>query len=478
MVAWETVEGRLRAGSLQAKYYLSHKKTNIFTSSRQSHCAFMTPTLDQQNAIAKMTDFFAPVLGGEKFFLLSGYAGTGKTFTITKFVKNLPGDIRVILTAPTNKAVRVLEKMAMAAGLSVDTATICSLLGLVLDYNKDQQILKKKRQSSLNRYDLVFVDECSMVGAELWPHIQQAAEASKTRVIFVGDPLQLPPVNEPESPTFQITNRADLTQIIRQKDGNPIIEFSAAIRTIMTTGERLAISPFLSNPQTKAGVYLMPGPRFEKWFPAAFQSARYSADRDAFRVVSWTNKKVNYFNDRIRAFLVENPGPQPFVAAERAITAGAVHKKGKKDKMILALNADVEGEVLRCRQMFHPWHADEKLLVWETVFRPFDTKDEFTVFLPDPHNQHPIQNRLSTLANMAREGKTPWWEFWNLKNSLADLRPCHAITVHRSQGSTFNHVFVDSENILTNPNRQEALQCLYVAVTRAANTVILNSEII
>ncbi len=96
-------------------------------------------TLDQEEAIEKMHDFFEPLLGGKKFFLLSGYAGTGKTFTITEFVKGLDKDVRVILTAPTNKAVRVLDRMAEATGLSVDTGTIHSLLGLVLSYNKERR---------------------------------------------------------------------------------------------------------------------------------------------------------------------------------------------------------------------------------------------------------------------------------------------------------------------------------------------------
>ena len=79
-------------------------------------------------------------------FLLSGYAGTGKTFAITYFVRKL-SKTKVALTAPTNKAVRVLEMMASEAGLSVDTKTIHALLGLAVQQNQDKQILKKKRLS-------------------------------------------------------------------------------------------------------------------------------------------------------------------------------------------------------------------------------------------------------------------------------------------------------------------------------------------
>ncbi|MBF0448599.1 MAG: AAA family ATPase [Magnetococcales bacterium] len=435
------------------------------------------PTRDQERAIRQMQDFYEPLMGGADFFLLSGYAGTGKTFAITEFVKGLEVDAQVILTAPTNKAVRVLDAMAERAGLKVETATIHSLLGLVLGYEKDKQILKKNRASTLSKYDLVIVDECSMIGESLWHYIEEGLRNLSTQVIFVGDPLQLPPVGEVASPTFSIENRADLNQIIRQQAGNPIIELSAAIRNIMETGGRLPVRRFLSEPGSKSGLFLMPDHRFEKWFPGAFKQERYRQDRDAFRVVSWTNRKVNYFNDTIRSFLVDRPSNQPFLPGERAVTADGVHIRIGQSKTKLVLNTDSEGEVLQCDKTIHPWH-EEPLTVWETRFQPFDTEAAVTLYLPDPSTSHQVQARLKRLAEQARAGKKQWWDFWNLRNSLADLRPCHAITVHRSQGSTFSNVFVDSENILANPNRQEALQCLYVAVTRASDCVVLNTPLI
>ncbi len=437
----------------------------------------MRPTTDQEAAITAMKAFFEPLMGAKRFFLLSGFAGTGKTFTITEFVRGLDDDVRVILTAPTNKAVRVLDRMADAAGLNVDTATIHSLLGLVLSYSRQEQVLEKKRAANIGKYDLVVIDECSMVGADLWQRLNAALASHSTQVIFVGDPMQLPPVGEEASPTFAVSDRAELTEIVRQEGGNPIIEFSAAIRHIMATGGKIAVRRFVSEAGSRSGLFLMPDARFEKWFPGAFTQERYKQDRDAFRVVSWTNRKVNYFNDRIRGMLVERHGVQPFVAGERAVTADAVHMRVGKTKTKLVLNTDNEGEVTSCKRLDHPWH-EEPLPVWEIVFRPFDGEDDVTLYIPDADQADKIRLRLNGLAKAAQAGKRQWWDYWYLKNSLADLRPCHAITVHRSQGSTFANVFVDSQNILANPNRQEALQCLYVAVTRASDCVILNSPLI
>ena len=408
---------------------------------------------------------------------MSGYAGTGKTFAITYFVRKL-SKTKVALTAPTNKAVRVLEMMASEAGLSVDTKTIHALLGLAVQQNQDKQILKKKRQSHLDDYSLVVVDECSMVNQELWQHIKRELAGSDTKVIFVGDPAQLPPVNELESPTFNILNRVELTDIIRQEAGNPIIEFSAAIRDKMATGNTIHINDFKRKQGDKTGISLLMGNAFEKWFPKAFKSDLYQSNPDAFRVVSWTNQKVIGFNKSIRNIILGKYPEEPFLPGERVISAGPVYNLDGKKFAEIALNTDTEGTILRCTKTVHPWYQERQFVVWETVFQPSKGGKETVAYILDDSEKIRILNHLDNLANQARNNPRLWGAFWKLRNAMADLRPCHAITVHRAQGSTFQNVFVDAENIMANPNQQEALQCLYVAITRASKNIILNSPII
>ena len=424
-----------------------------------------------------MEEFYASRQRQGECFLLSGFAGTGKTFSITHFVKKIPS-AKVALTAPTNKAVRVLEMMASAAGLSIDTLTVYSLLGLVVQPQQDRQVLKKKRKSRLNDYSLVVIDECSMVNQELWHYLTQEIAYTRTKIIFMGDPAQLPPVHELESPTFGISLQVKLTEIIRQESGNPIIELSAAIREKMTTGKIIHVAEFRRKQGDKTGVSLMAGEKFERWFPNAFKSDVYKKDPDAFRIVSWTNRQVIRFNRAIRSMILESYPKQPFVPGERVITAGPVYEISDKKLDKIVLNADVEGTVLRCTKSTHPWYKNDEVSVWKTVFQPFGDKKEVVVYITDDDEKNNLARKIDHLASQARYGGGRWGEFWKLKNAIADLRPCHAITVHRAQGSTFQNVFIDSQNILSNPNRQEALQCLYVAVTRAAKNVILNSPVI
>ena len=83
----------------------------------------------QQQAIDKLRSFLTTT---ESFFLLCGYAGTGKSTIVFQIIKELLSQSkRIALTAPTNKAVGILRKMAASQGIfGVDFLTIHQLLGL------------------------------------------------------------------------------------------------------------------------------------------------------------------------------------------------------------------------------------------------------------------------------------------------------------------------------------------------------------
>jgi ribonuclease HIII len=67
------------------------------------------------------------------------------------------------------------------------------------------------------------------------------------------------------------------------------------------------------------------------------------------------------------------------------------------------------------------------------------------------------------------------WSLWqtNVIDKFAQLNYGYAITVHKSQGSTFRNVFVDISDIFDNQNKKETLKCLYTAITRSSETLEL-----
>jgi superfamily I DNA and RNA helicase len=78
----------------------------------------ITLTTDQQRAVDAMLSFTG------SFFTLAGYAGTGKTVALQHFA--MESNNRIVFTAPTNKATKVMRTMARNYGLNTPCMTIHS----------------------------------------------------------------------------------------------------------------------------------------------------------------------------------------------------------------------------------------------------------------------------------------------------------------------------------------------------------------
>jgi len=175
--------------------------------------------------------------------LLTGFAGTGKSTTIATVIKSLSHKMITIAT-PTHKAAAVLSAMLETNGIispNVKVTTIHKALGK-----------RPQRQGGGNTtfsrptkeiYGILIIDECSMIDAELFDDINEAAPTAS--IVYVGDPAQLPPTSGQGalSPVFAaIGQRAHLSDIIRQSTDNPIIELSAALRRVMEASAHITVS--------------------------------------------------------------------------------------------------------------------------------------------------------------------------------------------------------------------------------------------
>ncbi|MEN9344042.1 MAG: exodeoxyribonuclease alpha chain [Chlamydiota bacterium] len=104
---------------------------------------------------------------------IAGGPGTGKTFTAACLIEAL-NHASIIVAAPTGKAAFHLSQKLKSA--SIQTGTIHALL-------------KKEVVCA----DLILIDESSMIDADLFAKLLEAIP-SGCRVVFLGDPNQLPPV--------------------------------------------------------------------------------------------------------------------------------------------------------------------------------------------------------------------------------------------------------------------------------------------
>ncbi len=130
------------------------------------------------------------------FTIISGGPGTGKTYTAGLLIKTLwnslsteqRSKISIVLAAPTGKAASNLQKSIQNALKNIQDFPPLSAQTL-------HSLLGNKRGSSLTQLqaDLILIDECSMIDANIMSQLFSRVKTG-SRLIFLGDPHQLPPV--------------------------------------------------------------------------------------------------------------------------------------------------------------------------------------------------------------------------------------------------------------------------------------------
>ena len=441
-------------------------------------------TEDQSAALEALLEFEA---SDDKTFLLSGWAGTGKTTVLQHYLKITETEAALIggrihadrvLAAPTNKAVRVLAEMASAHGLSVPCLTLHSLLGLRLRKDAEQKYCDAGTWGvDLTGTQVLVVDECSMVGNEptrlgrrevpgLFSTLMNAAVDSRTKVVFVGDPGQLPPVKDGKlSPTFNTLRRFELKEIVRQAEGNPILRLASYIRAVMA-GEAPARPNLADDGFT--GVYATRDlGEFEDLVVEAYLDESNHPTR--YKALAYRNRTVDMLNDRVRRE-IHGPEAEKYLVGERYVATQPVVDVNQAGMPSIVAATDEDAVILSIEATQH-----EDLPQYRAFLLAMKGSDgSFPAVVPHPNDEQRWRADLKGMAELARKRRVSWEQYWSLHDAFAHFKPHYAMTAHRSQGSTYENVFVDVPDIMSNPSgKWEALRCLYTACTRAAQMLYL-----
>ena len=157
---------------------------------------------------------------GEKYTVISGYAGSGKS-TLVKFLVaalQIPED-EVVYACFTGKACNVLQQKG--------NKNVSTLHRLLYEHRpKSDGTFFRLPLPDIEPYKLVIVDECSMVSKDL---IKQLLK-HQVHVIFLGDPFQLPPINPEDDNHLLDKPHVFLSEIHRQAQESEIIRVSMDIR--------------------------------------------------------------------------------------------------------------------------------------------------------------------------------------------------------------------------------------------------------
>jgi len=399
----------------------------------------------------------------KQFWTLKGYAGTGKTTLLDYFVhyagteklKNNHG-LHSVITATTNKAVKVLSNKVDHG----DIKTIHSLLNIKPKKQGTKEIFEQVNfnRDDILKYDLVVIDECSMISKKLFGILQNEIGGSKTKVLFCGDPAQLPPINEEKSMCFQFEGY-ELTEVIRHSD-----KISHKAKMVRNTDQQIPVNSLIAEPE----ITYISLREAEKLF------YDFAENPDRARVLAWRNKTVNYWNKKMRkADWTARQGyvpDTPYAAGDIIIAnelcegqeLGFNNNNNNNKKKVLLLNSE-EAEIIEVREQYDCWELKvERETGGKTTLKKIKSAYYDT-----------WQGNLSRLAQSAKSDKRVWKDFWKEKKKYHNIRHAYALTTHKSQGSTFINVVIDPNDINYNRNIAERNQLLYVAMTRAAKKVYI-----
>ncbi|MFP4227887.1 MAG: ATP-dependent RecD-like DNA helicase [Salinivenus sp.] len=393
---------------------------------------------------------------GERFTGLRGYAGTGKTFLVSRLVEQLvEEDCTVTVCAPTHKAVQVMSEEL--GEVPVQMQTLHSFLGLRLQPTDEGEYELVADEARDFTEGIVIVDEASMVGREEWRHIQEAP--FWVQWLFVGDPAQLPPVNEDPSPALDVPGPT-LETIHRQAADNPILELATQIRT--RTDER-----FEGTFEDGQGVAITDARGdFLESVLRAFETEAFAEDATHARVLAYRNKTVRRYNRTIRASRY-GPDADRFVEGEWLVATETWFHEG-----VPRLTNSEEVRVKTATVDTFEADDQSEWTTWKLKVRTPGRGLTRTVYVLHEDEHERYEEALARRREQAKQDGSKWSRFFELRERFARVDYAYASTVHKAQGSTFDTVFVDHRDLQAcRGDERQAL--LYVAVTRPARRLAL-----
>ena len=432
------------------------------------------PNAQQIDALNEMDRFMK---SNETSMTLSGYAGTGKTSLMEMIAKKGQKQNRpVIFCATTNKAAAVLNDRVSKAGFKA--STLNKVFGINVEVDSSKAYNARNLVNVLKDVDImpgttIIIDEASMINEENYKILNDIAKEHRLKIIYVGDEAQLAPVNEDKiSKVFKNGEGKviRLTQVERTDD-NAILKEATAIRN----GEPLSkVSSF--NSKGEGVAYISPQHQdainevIDKYVKGLKQNPNY------FRILAYTNKAVTAYNNQVRELLGYD-SPIPHVGEPMTGYANWGYEWRTKSYRF------INSESYKVTQVGKPTTVQTRLdngtpVVMQAV--PITLEDSLgnidTFNFMDIKNN--VKNRQSAMI-LSNEKKRLWNEARraygreakaavyakinaidsflfvndNIEDNSHNLLQAktidfgYALTIHKSQGSTFTHVLMDDVDV-------------------------------
>jgi ATP-dependent exoDNAse (exonuclease V) alpha subunit len=444
---------------------------------------------EQQSAVNLMVDFFT---SGDDIFILRGHAGTGKTSLVKGLIKYLKSNnIPARLMASTGKAAKVL---AMKTGLKAETMhryIYTMSLHEIDEKTEKVNIDFRLRQNQDTPQTIYFVDESSMLSDQKSLNVSLNFGSGKLltdmllfadgrKIVFIGDPAQLPPVNYLHSPALNPDYFVNhFNKRVSSINLKGIHRFSAETgigRNVKDMQRHIGelSFPYLSIRVTgNSDMHICPS---EEALARTFAESIRKLGIDNCIMVTFSNKMANSLNQQIRQKLF-----------------GRNTSRVNKGELLVVIQNNYKHSLYNGDHLEILEVSDSTEMVAGIVFRnvkarvlsegtyvAFDGKVIDTLLNGDAQNLDPKQDfelMRDFFIRAHRHGiKKSSPDFINFMLSDPYLNALrvkygYAITCHKAQGGEWQHVFVALEPVLFVQDKQFTYRWVYTAVSRAMNEV-------
>lgn len=466
-----------------------------------------TFTTDQENTINGIIDFIAEPFSPTKYIVgLTGPGGTGKTFVTNYIITHCKYSNSVIKCASTtHKACRVFSQAI--GNKTVDT--IQSTFGLRLDlkledFDPNRPQFNPMAKPKLDNIKVLIIDESSMVPAKLVTFICNTCKKLEIKIIFIGDPFQLAPVNETKSIAFDRCYKVyNLKEIVRQAKNNPITGLLDTLRYDIENHSYKFLEYISSNiginnyNDIDEGFSICNKNSFIQLINNSFSNEEYTKNIDLYRIIGYTNNCISGWNNYIRNNIIKNSDKSIITKNDLIMS----YKNVVNEFMECIINNSEEYIINDIVDYVDDKYGFKGFLVkFQAIHGGNITTPLFIIDHKDKFTMQQYYNIITNLIYTAKNANSGtrvncWKEYYKFKNNYftavniidkvnnsvheRDIDYGFSITAHKSQGSTYNTVFVDANNMVYNSygrpytNQNELLRRLYVACSRASKELVI-----
>jgi ATP-dependent exoDNAse (exonuclease V) alpha subunit len=414
----------------------------------------------QVAAVDNLQKFLDPA-DPRAFYGLFGFAGTGKS-TVLSYLGHTQAahDSNIVMCAPTHKAVSVLKWMRDDRSALRRFETIHKMLHIkgVIDEKTGETVFDTHTNFTtmplwLEAYNVLIVDECSMLDKEKVELIEYLTTVMPLKVVYVGDPYQLPPVteenlNKGRSFSFNCESRIILKEV--ERSHGPVAAAAHAARKAIGKKERLVLPTTEGTQRITSEKELL---------------RQYMEVHATGQILTFTNADVKKWNDRVRT-QIHGAGVPYFHPGDRLVAAKSNGAVSSSEEFLVTSAVAVNHMGVECWKLYF-----EDKLFHLYACEP-GTQDQARIIEETRRKKQWLKDKKG--GHGSRRSYERWQEF---QNAFHDLRHGYAQTIHKSQGSTYEQVFVEEGELYERMWRPHELKfrgkLLYVAYSRAATRLVV-----